>query len=99
MKKVLLLTVSLLAIQATAQQKVMTKELLWQLGRVSPQGLSNDGKYVYYKVSTPDVQNLSSTTTYWITSVDGKKFQKLDEFPKNIADKNISPDGKFQIQV
>ena len=99
MKKIVLLTVSLLAMHAQAQQKVMTKELLWQLGRVSAQGISNDGKYVYYKISTPNVQELSSTSTYWSTSIDGKKFEKLDAAPKGLKDSNLSPDGKFQITV
>ena len=99
MKKIVLLAVSLLAMHAQAQQKVMTKELLWQLGRVSAQGISNDGKYVYYKISTPNVQELSSTSTYWSTSIDGKKFEKLDAAPKGLKDSNLSPDGKFQITV
>lgn len=99
MKKIVLLSISLLAMHSHAQQKVMTKELLWQLGRVSAEGISNDGKYVYYKVSTPDVQELSSTSTYWLTSIDGKKFEKLDASPKGLKDKNISPNGTYKISV
>lgn len=99
MKKIVLLSISLLAMHSYAQQKFMTKELLWQLGRVSAEGISNDGKYVYYKVSTPDVQELSSTSTYWLTSIDGKKFEKLDASPKELKDKNISPNGTYKISV
>ena len=96
MRKIVLLTVSMLALQLHAQQKVMTKELLWQLGRVSAQGISNDGKYVYYKVSTPNVQELSSTSSFWMTSVDGKKFQQNDAAPIGLYDKNVSSNGKYQ---
>ena len=99
MKKILLLSVSLLSINMIGQQKVMTKELLWKLGRVSAQGISKDGNYVYYKVSTPDVQGLSSTSNYWSTSVDGKKFQELDKPSSDIFSKNVSPDGKYKITV
>lgn len=99
MRKIVLLTVSMLALQLHAQQKVMTKELLWQLGRVSAQGISNDGKYVYYKVSTPNVQELSSTSSFWMTSVDGKKFQQNDAAPIGLYDKNVSSNGKYQISV
>ena len=33
MKRILLATLSVVALNTTAQDKVMTKELLWQLGR------------------------------------------------------------------
>lgn len=99
MKKVLLLSFSCLCLFAQAQEQKMTKELLWQLGRVSALGLSNDGKYVYYQVATPNVKDLTSSTTYWMTSVDGKMYQKLDERPTNLSDTNISPDGKYRITV
>ncbi|MEY4085244.1 MAG: hypothetical protein RL074_1031, partial [Bacteroidota bacterium] len=52
MKKIILLT--LIGLNAMAQN-VMTPELLWKLGRISPLGISKDGKNIVYKVSTPSV--------------------------------------------
>ena len=54
MKKILLLTLSLMSL-TTMAQNTLTPELLWKLGRVTPLGLSKDGKNVIYKVSTPSV--------------------------------------------
>ena len=52
-----------------AQDK-MTPELLWQLGRVSGLGISKDGKYILYSVSTPNAtENKSSKKTYMIPLV------------------------------
>lgn len=56
MKRILLATLSVIATTATAQDKVMTKELLWQLGRVSPVGITEKGDYLIYKVGTPNVE-------------------------------------------
>src|SRR5688572_11806227 len=48
-------------------QNTMTPELLWQLGRVSGLGISKDGKYILYSVTTPDAtENKSSKKTYMI---------------------------------
>ena len=54
MKKILLLTFSIMGLSASAQQ-VMTPELLWKLGRVSTLGITKDGKNIVYKVAIPNV--------------------------------------------
>lgn len=82
--------VSSLALHA---QTTMTPELLWSLGRVSGLGVTNDGKYVIYSVSTPDAaENKSSRKMYQIP-IDGGTAKEISKNP--IADKNISPDGKY----
>jgi hypothetical protein len=53
MNKLLLLPLYFLCYTSSAQNKI-TPELLWKLGRVSAMGLSKDGKFVVYAVSTPD---------------------------------------------
>ena len=76
-------------------QKKMTPELLWSLGRVSGLGVTEDGENVIYSVSTPDwEENKSSRKTYQIPVNSGT----AKEISKNpIADKNISPDGKYML--
>ena len=44
MKKLLILTLSIVAASSMHAQEVMTPELLLQLGRVNPMGISKDGK-------------------------------------------------------
>ena len=95
MKKILILTLSILGINAHSQQKVMTKELLWQLGRVSPIGLSEDGKYLYYKVGTPDVAENKINNAYYSVSIDGKRIKNLDNADGLVADKNTGPENEY----
>jgi dipeptidyl aminopeptidase/acylaminoacyl peptidase len=89
------------AFSATAEpaqpKKVMTPELLWKLGRVSGSGISKDGKYVVYSVSTPDWETNKSTRKHYyipVTGGEAVEFSKPDSLLKN---KNISPDGKYMI--
>ena len=76
-------------------QKKMTPELLWSLGRISGLGVTEDGENVIYSVSTPDwEENKSSRKTYQIP-VNGGTAKEISKNP--IADKNISPDGKYML--
>ena len=76
-------------------QNVMTPELLWKLGRVSVTGISKDKKYVVYRVVTPDAaSDKSSTVTYQIP-VSGSVGEVVSGNITGLADKNISPDGKY----
>lgn len=86
-------TVSLFA------QTPMTPERLWQLGRVTPLGISKDGKSAVYSVSIPDVaQNKSNRKTYSIPLTGGQAVEIVDTNGL-LHDKSISPDGKFMIST
>lgn len=82
-----------------AQQTMMTPELLWKLKRISPIGITKDGKSVIY-----------STTEYKV--VEGEKISKKFSLPINggtpteikdvsnlTLDKSISPDGTRKIEI
>jgi dipeptidyl aminopeptidase/acylaminoacyl peptidase len=93
-KRILSLVVLLAPLFATAQNK-LTPELLWKLGRVTGLGISKDGKFIVYSVNTPNVEeNKGSRQTYSIPVAGGipTEISKPDSL---LADKNISPDGKF----
>ncbi len=80
-------------------QTPITPERLWQLSRVSPLGISLDGKQVIYSVSTPDMsQNKSSRKTYTI-SLQGGQPAELTSAVGLIANKSISPDGKYSLST
>jgi dipeptidyl aminopeptidase/acylaminoacyl peptidase len=78
-------------------QNVMTPELLWKLGRVSPIGMSSDGKKVFYKVSYPSVEENKSTTKFFSIPTLGGTATELSSADGLIIDKNISPDGNYVV--
>lgn len=94
MKKILFLTISMIGLNAAAQN-VMTPELLWQLGRVSPLGISKDGKNIIYKVSIPSVEENKSNSKFYSIPVSGGNATEVAEYASLLNDKNTSPDGKL----
>lgn len=76
-------------------QNVMTPELLWKLGRVTPLGLSNDGKNIVYKVTYPSVAENKSESKLYSISVNGGNPTEVKDTKTLLKDKNISPDGKY----
>ncbi len=96
MKKIVILTLSLMGISAAAQQ-IMTPELLWKLGRVSALGLSKDGKNIVYRVSTPSVEENKSSSKYYTIPVNGGNAVEVKEYKQLLKDKYLSPDGKLQL--
>ncbi|WP_159801145.1 S9 family peptidase [Flavobacterium sp. MK4S-17] len=96
MKKILFLTFSLMGLSGAAQQH-MTPELLWKLGRVSPLGISSDGKNIIYKVSTPSMEeNKLNSKTYSIP-VNGGKAKEIEDYKELLKDKYVSPDGSLRL--
>ncbi len=96
MKRILILTLSIMGLSASAQ-KTMTPELLWSLGRVSAIGISKDGKSVVYKVSTPNVAENKSDSKFYTIPVTGGNATEVKEITALLKDKYLSPDGKFQL--
>ena len=83
-----------MSIAASAQQ-VLSPELLWKLGRVSVLGISKDGKSVVYKVAIPSVEENKSNSKFYTIPVNGGNAIEVKDTKDLVADKNISPDGKY----
>lgn len=96
MKKLLLLTVSIMGLTASAQQ-VMTPELLWKLGRVSALGITKDGKNIVYKVSTPNVEENKSASKFYTIPVNGGAATEVTEYAALLNDRFVSADGKWAL--
>ncbi|MDV6169195.1 S9 family peptidase [Flavobacterium sp. DG1-102-2] len=96
MKKLLLLTVSIMGLTASAQQ-VMTPELLWKLGRVSALGITKDGKNIVYKVAVPNIEENKSASKFYTIPVNGGNATEVTEYKNLLADKYISADGKWAL--
>lgn len=94
MKKILIVTLTLMNLNAMAQN-VMTPELLWKLGRVTPLGISKDGKNIVYQVATPSVEENKSNTKFYILPVNGGNPTEVTATKELLKDKNNSPDGKY----
>ena len=94
MKKILFIPLLMMSLTAMAQN-VMTPELLWKLGRVTPLGISKDGKNIVYKVTTPSVEENKSDSKFYILPVNGGNPTEVKDTKELLKDKNVSPDGKY----
>jgi dipeptidyl aminopeptidase/acylaminoacyl peptidase len=94
MKKLLFITIAIMGISTAEAQDVMTPELLWKLGRISPLGISKDGKNVVFKVATPSVSENKSDNKYFTVPVKGGQVVETADYKTLLADRNVSPDGK-----
>ncbi len=86
-----------MSIQTMLGQNVLSPELLWKLGRISPLGISKDGNNIVYKVTTPEVAENKSNSKFYTIPVGGGKATEVKETGLILADKNKSPDGKFLV--
>lgn len=80
-----------------AQSQVMTPELLWQLKRVSPIGLSDDGQSVLFNVSQYSIEaNARSTKTYKIP-ISGGDAIEISDYDDIYTNPALSPNGGFEL--
>lgn len=97
MRKLLSLTFIVMSMNALTAQNVMTPELLWKLGRLSPLGLSKDGKNIVYKVTIPSAEENKSNSKYYTIPVNGGNAVEVTDYKSLYHDKNVSPDGKYLV--
>lgn len=96
MKKGLLITF-LFTVSWASAQNTLTAEALWKLGRVSPLGISKDGKAVVYRVTTPSVaDNNSSGKTYTIP-VNGGSATEISDAAPLLKNNRVSANGKYVV--
>ena len=93
MKNFIFLIFSMISTSTLAQHN-FTPETLWQLGRVSPLGISKDGKLLVYKVGTPSIEENKINSKYYTIPVQGGTASLVEDYKSFLADKNVSPDGK-----
>lgn len=61
------------------KNEVLTPEKLWELGRVSAEGLSADGKHLLYGVSQYSFGENKSEKNLYVVSLDGKQATQFTE--------------------
>ncbi|WP_276979288.1 S9 family peptidase [Flavobacterium filum] len=97
MKKSIIIFTLCMGIQTLAAQEVLTPETLWKLGRVSPLGISKEGKNILYKVSIPSVEENKSNSKTFSIPVNGGTATEITDTKELLVDKNLSPDGKYKL--
>jgi dipeptidyl aminopeptidase/acylaminoacyl peptidase len=96
MRKILITTLTMMSLSAISQN-LMSPETLWELGRVTPLGLSKDTKNIVYKVTVPSVEENTSNSKYFFMPVSGGTPTEVKDYKALVNDKNISPDGKYLV--
>jgi dipeptidyl aminopeptidase/acylaminoacyl peptidase len=76
---------------------VMTAEILWKLGRVTPLGISKDEKNVIYKVITPSVEENKLDSKWYSLAINDGIAVEITDIKEILKNKNISPDEKYSI--
>ena len=94
MKKLVLIATIIMSTNSFAQE-VLSPETLWKLGRVTPLGISVDGKNIVYKVAIPSVEENKSNAKFYTIPVTGGNAVEVKETKDLVKDKNVSPDGKY----
>src|SRR5690606_36604590 len=80
-------------------QEVMTPELLWRLGRVSPLGIKRDESALIYRVATPEISTNANRVKTFRVSLPGGVTEEITKLDGLLNDKHVSPDGKYRISA
>jgi dipeptidyl aminopeptidase/acylaminoacyl peptidase len=97
MKTTIKLVLAFAIMTSLKAQETLTPEKLWQLGRVSPVGITKDGKNLIYRVGTPDLSQNKIVSKYYSISANGGNAVEIVSPDGLVLDKNLSPDGKYML--
>lgn len=75
----------------------MTPEMLLQLGRLSPSGISKDKKSVVYSVKTFSIVDNNGKTKYYSIPVEGGVAAELENKKALLVNNLLSPGGKYSL--
>ncbi|MDM1073847.1 S9 family peptidase [Empedobacter brevis] len=80
-------------------QKVMTPELLWQVKKVAPVGVTKDQKNLIYKVTSTDVKTQEDTSKTYIISLAGGKASEIEDYKTLLADESLNKTQKYKAET
>ncbi|WP_313373827.1 S9 family peptidase [Chishuiella sp.] len=80
-------------------QKVMTPEMLWQIKKVSPVGVTKDKKNLIYKVTSTDVKTQENSSKTYIVPLLGGKSTVIEDYKNLLADESLSNDNKYKAET
>jgi len=91
-------TLSIFTLFFAAQaQQTMTPEMLIQLGKVSGDGTTKDGKSVIYSVRQYSIADRKSVKKQFLIPINGGQPTEISNGAELVPDNRISPDGKHSI--
>lgn len=88
----------ILASTCLSLQAQVSPEMLWKLGRVSAQGISDDGSSLVYKVTSPQMEMNDFSSTLYELNFESGEVTTLISKAGIIKDSKISPDGKWKLE-
>lgn len=91
---IILLTISNTLLMS---QQIMTPEILWSLKRINAEGITIDNQHIIFKSSTPDIKENKSVHKYYQIKLDGSDLKEILNHTDLLPNKNVSPDGKYEI--
>lgn len=97
MKSLILSIAATVFVVAIFAQEHLTPEKLWQIGRVSGLGISNDKSKVLYQVSVPDIKTNTFHRKKYIIPLNGGNAEEINETASLLTNDRISPNGKYII--
>lgn len=84
---------------STFAQNMMTPELLWKLNRLSPIGITLDGKNILYSVTQFDAEGGEKTTKTYSMPIKGGTAIEIKDYNHLVADRSVSPDKTRKIEI
>lgn len=82
-----------------AHSQVMTPELLWQLKRVSPIGLTDDGQSVLFRVSQYSIEENSRSSKTFQIPITGGDAMEITDYDGVFTNPALSPDGNYELMT
>ena len=99
MNRFTILVASILMTTTAMGQKVMTPELLWQVKKVSPVGVTKDQKNLIYKVTSTNVKTQEDTSKTYMISLAGGKASEIADYKTLLADDSLNKDQKYKAET
>lgn len=96
MKLITTLSLSIFLLSAQAQQ-TLTPEMLLQLGKISSDGITKDGKSVIYTVRNYNAAEDKTVSKQYSMPVNGGDAVEITNSTDLLVNNRVSPDGRFSI--
>lgn len=77
----------------------MTPELLWQVKKVSPVGVTKDQKNLIYKVTSTDVKTQEDTSKTFMVSLAGGKASEIEDYKTLLADVSLNKSQQYKAET
>lgn len=99
MNRFSVLVASILISTTAMGQKVMTPELLWQVKKVAPVGVTKDQKNLIYKVTSTNVKTQEDTSKTYMISLAGGKASEIEDYKTLLTDESLNKSQQYKAET